>query len=226
MVDGNRIKELRKELNLSQTDLANILGVTAVTVSRYEGGRDPGTEVLMKLAKIFNVTVDYLTGFTDSRYPAAKISGDEITDMLATIFASMLKPRLDKARCIDNDESKAWKPSTQKAVEEGIDHIDCFVTSSSILSYVYDTIGAIGENIDFCLDNKDKWLYEKDGHHFYFSSIENKLLDERYYYKMKLQKASSFVTQEIMEVMKNKCPDQQKTPDQSESVQTDDGKQE
>ncbi len=61
-----RIKELRKELGLSQTDLAREVGVSQDAVSLWElGKREPSVTELVKLARFFNTTLDYLVGLDD-----------------------------------------------------------------------------------------------------------------------------------------------------------------
>lgn len=61
-----RIKELRKELGLSQTDLAREIGASQDAVSLWElGKREPSVSELVKLAKFFNTTLDYLVGLDD-----------------------------------------------------------------------------------------------------------------------------------------------------------------
>lgn len=66
MESRNRIRELRKNLNLSQEGLAAILGTTQQAVSRMEiGTYDIPTDLLIKMAKIFNVTTDYILGCSD-----------------------------------------------------------------------------------------------------------------------------------------------------------------
>lgn len=58
-----RIKELRKQKNITQIQLANYLGVVKSTISLYENeNRMPDIETLNKLADYFNVSVDYLLG--------------------------------------------------------------------------------------------------------------------------------------------------------------------
>ena len=58
---GKNIKQLRKELNISQTELANLLFISQDTVSLWECGKSyPDIVMLIKLAKIFQVTTDYL----------------------------------------------------------------------------------------------------------------------------------------------------------------------
>lgn len=66
METKNRIRELRKNLNLSQEALATILGTTQQAVSRMENGSyDIPTDLLIKMSKSFNVTIDYLLNCSD-----------------------------------------------------------------------------------------------------------------------------------------------------------------
>ena len=63
MVFSERIKELRKNNNITQGELAEEMGITATGVSYWESGKAiPNTDTLQKLAKYFNVSIDYLTG--------------------------------------------------------------------------------------------------------------------------------------------------------------------
>ena len=64
----NRLKQLRIEKNLLQSDIAKIIGVSDRAVGFYETGRrDMNTETLSVLANFFNVTIDYLLGISDIR---------------------------------------------------------------------------------------------------------------------------------------------------------------
>lgn len=59
----NRLKELRKAKGLTQTQLANELGIPVNTYSNYErGDREPKLATWQKLADYFDVSVDYLIG--------------------------------------------------------------------------------------------------------------------------------------------------------------------
>lgn len=64
MVDfGNRLKKMRLQEGMTQQQLADRLGVTKSVVSYYElQARYPSPEVLMKLARIFHVSTDFLLG--------------------------------------------------------------------------------------------------------------------------------------------------------------------
>lgn len=60
---GERIIQLRKQFNLSQEDLAKQINVSRTIIGNYERNTNmPSIEVLVKIAKTFNVTVDFLIG--------------------------------------------------------------------------------------------------------------------------------------------------------------------
>ena len=65
MAIQNRIRELRKNLNLSQIGLSLILGTTQQTVSRMEISGDIPTDLLIKMSRFFNATTDYILGISD-----------------------------------------------------------------------------------------------------------------------------------------------------------------
>jgi transcriptional regulator with XRE-family HTH domain len=61
MAIKDRVRQLRKEQNWSQTQLAQKMGIHQKQVSAYERGRNtPSTDVLIRLADIFDVSLDYL----------------------------------------------------------------------------------------------------------------------------------------------------------------------
>lgn len=66
---ANRIKDLRKERSWSQKDLANFLSMESdSSVTHWEKGRYyPKGRELIGMAKLFNVSTDYILGLTDKR---------------------------------------------------------------------------------------------------------------------------------------------------------------
>lgn len=63
-----RLKDLREDRDLSQSDIAKLLGTTRQQVSKWETGvQMMGADKYVKLAEFYNVSVDYLLGLID--YP-------------------------------------------------------------------------------------------------------------------------------------------------------------
>lgn len=61
-----RIRNLREDNDLTQTDVSKFLGMSQTGYSKYETGEnDLPTSVLIKLAKFYNTSIDYLLGETD-----------------------------------------------------------------------------------------------------------------------------------------------------------------
>lgn len=65
---GEKLKSLRIDKNLTQKQVADRIGLAISAVSSYESGtRYPSYDVLVKLARIFHVSTDYLLGITNTR---------------------------------------------------------------------------------------------------------------------------------------------------------------
>ena len=103
----NRIRELRKAINLTQGDLAKMLNTTTSNVSGWESGKwQPDNESLIKLAEIYNVSVDYLLGreeITEEERAAGasatkKISITPIEDEMLYVFREVGKTRGEPAQ--------------------------------------------------------------------------------------------------------------------------------
>ena len=63
-----RLRQLREEKNLTQTELGKIFNLSKQTISSYEnGGSTPGQETLKRLADFFGVSTDYLLGHSSIR---------------------------------------------------------------------------------------------------------------------------------------------------------------
>ena len=65
-----RIRDLREDNDLLQKDIAKILGTTQQYYSEYEKGkRTIPTEHIIKLAKFYNTSTDYILGLTNNKEP-------------------------------------------------------------------------------------------------------------------------------------------------------------
>ena len=65
-----RIRDLREDSDLTQTNMANTLSIAQTTYSDYERGRlNIPIPILIRLAKFHNTSIDYLLGLTDVKKP-------------------------------------------------------------------------------------------------------------------------------------------------------------
>lgn len=70
-----RIRDLREDRDMNQTEIAKILEMSQTGYSKYETGEnDIPTSILIKLADFYDTSIDYLLGLTDckERYPKVK----------------------------------------------------------------------------------------------------------------------------------------------------------
>ena len=67
---NNRLRELREDADLSQTQLAKLLDMSQTGYSKYETGEnDIPTDILIKLSKIYGTSIDYLLAQTNEKEP-------------------------------------------------------------------------------------------------------------------------------------------------------------
>lgn len=72
-----RLRQLRQKNKLTQSELADILGLKPTAISNYESQRnEPSFDKLIALSKYFDVSCDYLLGVTDAYLPV----GGEVLD--------------------------------------------------------------------------------------------------------------------------------------------------
>ena len=62
-----RLRDLREDKDMNQTQVAKILGMSQTGYSKYETGEnDIPTPILIKLARFYNTSIDYLLGETNN----------------------------------------------------------------------------------------------------------------------------------------------------------------
>ncbi|MEZ7594623.1 helix-turn-helix transcriptional regulator [Streptococcus sp. 27098_8_76] len=68
MAFAERLKELRKQANLTQVELAKRLGIGQSSYADWERGRKkPTQENLVKISQVFSVSIDYLVGNSEEK---------------------------------------------------------------------------------------------------------------------------------------------------------------
>lgn len=85
---GKKIKELRAKAKFTQSELADLLGVTKSSIASYENdSRQPSFPVLIKIAQIFNVSTDYLLLNKSEK----SISIESLNEEQTAIIKSLIK---------------------------------------------------------------------------------------------------------------------------------------
>lgn len=94
---NEKLLSLRKRYSVSQTDLANAVGVSRKSIQYYESGeRYPRNGVLVKLAEFFNVSVDYLTSTDEIADGKRMFSAANLVNEVAALFAGGTLSEEDK----------------------------------------------------------------------------------------------------------------------------------
>ncbi len=105
---GERILNLRKELNLSQKELAEKTGITEASLSRYENNlREPKAEIIARISETLGCSTDYLLGRTNDKqdYTNNKHELDNSGFKNYKEVEVKIKKRLLNEKVIKEDES-------------------------------------------------------------------------------------------------------------------------
>jgi len=104
---GKRIKDLLERNDMKQKELAEKVGIHEVSMSRYiNGDHTPNPEILVKIANVLGVSVDYLLGKSDYKLPpqlngAYRVGEGTVTKLSESIY------RIDLENLIPTD-SMEW----------------------------------------------------------------------------------------------------------------------
>ncbi|MBQ3183699.1 MAG: helix-turn-helix transcriptional regulator [Clostridia bacterium] len=87
---SERIKELRTARNISQVELARMLGVTKQSVSNWENDNiQPSIDMLIKISKVFSVPSDYLLSLDDRKFIEVTGLSPEIIEHIKLIISDI-----------------------------------------------------------------------------------------------------------------------------------------
>lgn len=89
---GENLKSLRKQRNLTQTELGSHIGLSKAVVSKYENGLGyPTYDILIRFANFFGVTTDYLLGVAQGKTINVTGLSDSQIDILHNLIAEFKK---------------------------------------------------------------------------------------------------------------------------------------
>lgn len=89
---SKRMKALRLEAGLKQTDLAEKLHSTGATISTYENGREPAYDILVSIAQELHASTDYLLGVSGVRKPVSSALASSVNDGASAAEACGARP--------------------------------------------------------------------------------------------------------------------------------------
>lgn len=93
---GDRVKKLRNQKGLTQSELANLLGYKSKSsVAHIENGRDIPRSMVVKLADVLDSTPAFLMGWTDTPIPEEKPPSSDVREQLDDICDGMT-PEMQK----------------------------------------------------------------------------------------------------------------------------------
>ena len=110
---AERLKELRKEKQLTVEQLANNIGSAKSTISRYENGREPKGDIIRLLTEYFDVSIDYLMGVSDIRTPNTENSNKDLK----------LSPEVETIAAHLESKDKEITPKKMKLLKRYIDDL-------------------------------------------------------------------------------------------------------
>lgn len=109
---SERLKDLRKQVGLTQVDVTEKLGISQPAYASWERGvKKPTQENLVKIAKILNVSVDYLVGNSEEK-------SDEL-DNIELLFRMNSKGLTEEEKEIFKKELIEFMEERKKAFDKG-----------------------------------------------------------------------------------------------------------
>lgn len=122
MNTGERIKQRRKELDISADELAVAIGKSRATIYRYESGEieDMPITILEPLADALRTTPDYLLGWDDD---PNDYDSDDFGDIDARLFNGDVKAKIAFDKAVEED-AKANPPYTIAAHFDGDEYTE------------------------------------------------------------------------------------------------------
>ena len=111
MAFAGRLKELRKEANLTQVELAKRLGIGQSSYADWERGKKkPTQENLVKIAQVLNVSIDYLVGNSEEK-------SDEL-DNIELLFRMNSKGLTEEEKAVFKKELIEFMEERKKIFEK------------------------------------------------------------------------------------------------------------
>lgn len=111
-----KLKKMRKKFKMTQAQLANKLGISPSTIGMYEQGRrEPDSAMLIKIANLFDVSVDY---FLESKKSRRRIKNAE---EMASKIKSILKGNSGLKKELSKETIEAIVEAVRQGIKQALD---------------------------------------------------------------------------------------------------------
>ena len=113
------LKKLREEAGITQKGLADAIGVSQQSINKYENHNiEPDIETLMRIARFFNTSVDYVVGNTDIRRRIEVVYSYELNDAESRMLEGYRKLSQKQKQSIDSiieNYNERWFARVEKS---------------------------------------------------------------------------------------------------------------
>ena len=115
----NKIKELRKERKISQQKLASILNAHQTAISQWETGRtSPDISIATEIAKLFNVSLEYVLGISNESYETTQFSS--LSDLRIPVYGNIAAGiPIDAIVDYDPENAEDWEEISEEMQRNG-----------------------------------------------------------------------------------------------------------
>lgn len=125
---GDRIKKLRKQKKLTQTELGELLGVQKAAIQKYENGSIVNfkKQTIEEMSKIFQVSPAYIMGWNrfDAQYDLAEIKKQVVFSELLNKYYTQSDIRVFEILYYLNDEAKQKVVSYVEDLNDVLKYVD------------------------------------------------------------------------------------------------------
>lgn len=106
----DRLKTLREQKGLTRKEVSEAVGLESSTYGKYEKGqRQPSYQILLALAEFYNVSVDYLTGYSPSSKAVSQEHLTNVNNRIKEELGENVKVMFHDINSFDDDEMEQLK---------------------------------------------------------------------------------------------------------------------
>lgn len=178
---NTRLRTLRQEKKLTQSELAQEMNVAKTTIAAYEQGKnEPSMSMLIKISDFFNVSIDYLLGNSDGRI----ISDQELYDRLGLTDEAICSLEHLSNLSKENKHNKKLLENVNALLSdfESLNAISNYL-NSSMEEYQYAVIKSyvsqFGEDLLEKPDSKEQVLSAEQWGNFLMLNVQDALIKLR-----------------------------------------------